>query len=687
MWGWLAACAPSHGPGLDDPAALPSPAPPSPLAGAASPYLRAHAADLVSWRPWGPAAFAEARRLDRPVLLVIGYATCHWCHVLAEESFRDPVLAPWIDRTFVPVLVDREERPDVDAAQLRAAQLLTGRGLGWPLLVVLDPDGAVLFANSYLPPHDGDRGVKTGLSTVLHDVAGRWGTDREGLLDRGRALAQDLAAGGPAGGPLPPSVGRDVDRALAAKADREHGGFGGAPKFPRPVTLDAWATWSVRHGAPGGREHVLRTLRILAASALHDPLDGGFHRYATDAAWTEVHFEKTLTDNAQLGVSYLDARRLDPDPAFPAVARDVARYLAGTWAGRGLAAAIDADSAAPDGSLAEGAYSLLSRADLAQVLAPEAAAAAADALGLPAEGPAAPRTVGPLDDEARAAIVALRLSRPPPARDDKAVVGWEGLAVAFLARAGRELPDPAAAALALRLGEVVGRELDAGLPSRVIGGDAPPLLDDAAFAAAGMLELFLATGDPAWLRRAQAAVRLADDRFAKPGGGHWRSAAAEPPLPVRPTADEDGAEPPAAAVLARARLRLSALTGDGAARNRAQSDLLATSGAIAERPASHTAWLRVADALDRPPPEVVVVVPPGADGAPLTTALWSSPDPDGVELVLAPAQVTALAPEVPLLEGKAEVAVPTAFVCTLGVCQAPATTPDALRASLSAAQR
>jgi uncharacterized protein YyaL (SSP411 family) len=682
---WLLACASGGGP---PPADAVPPEPPSALARETSPYLREHAADLVAWSPWGPAPFRAAAERDLPLLVVIGYSTCHWCHVLAEESFRDAEIAGLVNDRFVPVLVDREERPDVDAAQLRAAQVLTGKALGWPLVLVVSPDGELLFASTYLPARDGDRGSKVGLATVLGDLAERWVSDRGALLDRGRALAQDLAGGGAiGGGPLPPSLWREVDTTLAGRADPVNGGFGkSGPRFPRPTTLDAWSAWSVRHDAPAGRDHAALTLRVVARSALHDPLDGGFHRYATDAAWTEVHYEKTLTDNAQLGRAYLDARRASPEPLFDDAARDVARFLGGMWAGAGLASAIDADSVGPGGVREEGAYYVLSRAELAAALGEADGAAAADALGLPATGAGAPRLAGPLSEAGRQAAVLIRAARSAPPRDDKVVLGWQGLALGFLARAGRELPDALAAKLARRLSHTVLTELDAGAPSRTVGGASPALLDDLAFAAEGLLEQFLATQDPACLAGARRAVALADERFARPEGGHWRSAATDPPLPVRPTADEDGSEPPAAAILARTRLRLAALTGDDAMRDRVATDLLATSGAILARPASHTTWLSVADALTRPPPEVVVVVPAGTDGSALTAALWSTPAPLAVELVTTPEGARALSAVAPWLEGKDDVEQPTTYVCTRGVCQAPATTPDAVKAALAAAR-
>jgi uncharacterized protein YyaL (SSP411 family) len=684
MWWLIGACATGAGPA---PEGATPPSPPSRLTHETSPYLRAHADDLVRWWPWGDAPFAAARERDVPALVVIGYATCHWCHVLAEESFRDAELAGVVEAGFVPVLVDREERPDVDAAMLAAAQRLTGKGLGWPLLVVTSPDGEVLFATSYLPARDGDRGVKTGLLTVLRDLSGRWATDRAALIERGRALAADLAARGAAGGPVPPSVWREVDQRLSAMADREHGGFGRAPKFPRPTTLDAWLAWSVRHGSADGRDHVAFTLRSIADSALHDPLEGGFHRYTVDAAWREPHFEKTLTDNAQLVRSFLAARRSDAAPIHAEAAADAARWLAEQWVPRGLASALDADSAGPDGVPVEGARYLFTRAELLAALGPERGALAADALGVTGDLPTAPRRAAPLPDDLRAEVLALRLARPAPARDDKVIAGWQGLAVAALARAGRELPDPLAHKHAERLGTLLDAELAAGPPPRTLGGGAPALLDDLAFLAEGFLELFQSTGDERWLVDAERCVAWADERFRRPEGGHWRGAPTVPPLPVRPTADEDGSEPPAAAVLARVRLRLAALRGDDTLRNRVSEDLVATSGAILGRPASHATWLQVADELASPPPEIVIVWPPGTDPGPLRAALYASPAPGALELVLPAERVAALGASVPLLAGKDAVDAPTAFVCTLGVCQAPATTPGALRAAISAAQR
>ncbi|HQR45593.1 MAG TPA: thioredoxin domain-containing protein, partial [Thermoanaerobaculia bacterium] len=424
-----------------------------------SPYLRQHAGNPVDWYPWGDEAFGKARREGKPVFLSIGYSSCHWCHVMERESFEDEEIARVLNDGFVAVKVDREERPDVDDVYMTAVQLTSGRG-GWPLSAFLLPDGRPFFAGTYFPPDD--RFGRPGFRTLLLRIGEAWRTRRTeveetaGRLAEAIAGSQDLA---PARGPAPPPelTPALLTAALAAAFDRRRGGFGGAPKFPPHLALE----WLLRRGLEGDAEALgmaVRTFEAMAHGGIRDHLGGGFHRYATDAEWLLPHFEKMLTDNAQLLGLYARAGAATGDPGFASVARATGDYLLREMRGPegGFYAATDADS---DGE--EGKYFVWDAGEIRGLLGESDGTFFCEWYGVRPEGnfhdEASGRPTGlnvlhlsrriPAEAEARlaplrAALLAARARRVPPSLDDKRVAGWNALAVSGLAVAGRALGAP-----------------------------------------------------------------------------------------------------------------------------------------------------------------------------------------------------------------------------------------------------
>ncbi len=441
------------------------------LAGATSPYLLQHQDNPVDWHEWGDEAFEEARRRDVPVLLSVGYAACHWCHVMAHESFEDEATAAELNASFVSVKVDREERPDVDAVYMEATVALTGHG-GWPMTVFLTPEGRVFHAGTYYPPTP--RHQLPSFRQVLAAVSEAWRERRGDVEGAGDRIAAALTSRRPRPGaddgsaPSAADVERAV-RALAADHDRERGGFGGAPKFPPSMVLE----WLLRHAARVGVEDrqgsgalalemASNTLRRMAYSGMYDQLEGGFARYAVDAAWVVPHFEKMLYDNAQLARVYLHWWRLTGDPLGRRIALETCDFMVrrlGTAEG-GLASALDADTpVAGSAHGVEGLTYVWTPAELADVLGPDdgpwfAEVSAVTATGTFEHGTSTLQLLVDLDrpdadpevvrrwESARARLAAVRQARPQPQRDDKVVAAWNGLAVAALAETGALLDRP-----------------------------------------------------------------------------------------------------------------------------------------------------------------------------------------------------------------------------------------------------
>ena len=628
------------------------------LQDALSPYLRAHADNPVDWHPWGEQAFTAARERDVPVLVSIGYATCHWCHVMARESFSDPAIAEVLNERFVAIKVDREEHPDVDASYLAAASAFT-RELGWPLTVFATPDGRAFYAGTYFPPRP-VRGVPA-FAEVLAAVDEAW-RERRGEIDEtaaaiGAALA--AASGSATAGALPDRSRLDhAVASLAAEEDRLHGGFGRAPKFPVAPVLGFLAA-----SGDEGRALAVRTLRLMGASPLRDPVEGGFFRYATRADWSDPHYERMLTDNALLlGVTAELCRAPDAPEFLRALADGVIRFLTERMqlAGGGFASAQDSESII-DGERNEGGYY---RADA----------------------------------ETRSELA-------PPALDEKVLTGWNGLAIGALARAGFVLDAPGAVVAAREAAEYLlrhHRRPDGSLVRASLDGalsSASATLEDTGMLAGGLLELAVATGDAAFAVEARglvdAAVAAAQELsadgdaaglvpFAAPGGSDPVLAARGLALPADPA---EGATPSGLTACADAAWRLFALGAGDRYRELAERAMASVAGLAVERPLAFGGALELMSRLDAPLVQLVTVVPDGASddagddaGARLVAATRRLPA--SVSTIVAERQAEAFAEAgFEFFDGRtAMAAAPTAYRCQSFVCALPVHDAEALAA-------
>ena len=578
-----------------------------------SPYLRQHADNPVAWRQWGPEALAEAERRDVPLLISIGYSTCHWCHVMAHESFEDATVAASMNDRFVPVKVDREERPDLDAVYMQATMAITGQG-GWPMTVFAFPDGTPFFAGTYFP--------KTHFLRLLDAVDTAWSEQREELRHQGAAVVEagartgppfaDITVACPLDGPCPPAppvreqMLDGAARALLASADPAHGGFGTAPKFPSVPALRFLLDHYVRTGDRAALDHVRLTAERMARGGIHDQLAGGFARYSVDEAWVVPHFEKMLYDNAEL--LWLYSRLYGEGALFARVADETAAFLLEHFstAEGGFAAALDADTGG-----VEGLTYVWTLQDLTDALGVDDAAWAAEAFGLDAAQPnfehdanvlLLPRDVA--DDARLAAIrhrlLAVRRERPQPDRDDKVVTAWNGLAIAALAeyssRTGHRdsllAAERAAETLArLHLGED-GRLVRASLGG--VASEAPGVLEDYAAVALGFLRL-----GGAWIERATALLEQIRAHFTDGLGGFFDTAADAEELVTRPADVHDGPTASGWALAAAALLEASEATGDATYKDDAWRAIARAEPAMSANPRFTASLHSAAEALVR----------------------------------------------------------------------------------------
>lgn len=683
---------------------------PNRLAAATSPYLLQHAENPVDWWEWGDDAFAEARRRDVPLLISVGYAACHWCHVMAHESFEDAATAAFMNAHFVNVKVDREERPDVDAVYMAATQAMTGSG-GWPMTVFATPDGRPFYCGTYFPPRRVQQ--MPAFAEVLAALAAAWTTRREEVLTSAGSIADALGQRPTVGGSDGPSGGDLVDERVLARAlgavgatfDERHGGFGGAPKFPPSMVLE----WLLRHHARTGDADALamvrRTLDAMARGGMYDQLAGGYARYCVDATWTVPHFEKMLYDNALLLRVHLHAWRQAGDPLDRRVVEETADWVLAELrtAEGGFASALDADS---EGR--EGAFYVWTPAQLREVLGDEDGPWAAAVLGVTEEGTfehgaSVLQRQGEPDDPERYAAVRARLRearerRPRPARDDKVVSAWNGLAVAALAEAGALLGRPdwldAARACARLLADLHTRT-DADGDDRLVrtsrdgvAGAAPGVLEDHADVAEGFLALAAATGEHEWWARAERLLRTVLRRFGDGDGGFFDTADDTTDAVLgalrRPQDPTDGPTPGGQPAAAHALVTLAAATGSLELRE-AALDALRVPLQLAVRYPRAAGWaLAAAEALLDGPREVAVVGPVGDPGAAaLHRAALASPAPGTVVALGDPDRLGEDAPALlrdrPLVGGR-----PAAYVCRGFVCERPVTDPDDLARLLRA---
>jgi uncharacterized protein YyaL (SSP411 family) len=676
------------------------------LAGETSPYLRQHAGNPVDWYPWGEEALGRAKAEDRPILLSIGYSACHWCHVMAHESFEDPAVAAVMNDLFVNVKVDREERPDVDALYMQATLAMAGHG-GWPMTVFLTPDGRPFYAGTYFPPtaRSGLPGFVDLCQSVAHAYRHRRDDVEHQAGEVGRRL-REAARRTAADGDLGRGITDDALVGLARQFDSRHGGFGGAPKFPPSLALEfllrrVWARPEDHHA----REMAEITLRRMAAGGVYDQVGGGFHRYSVDEVWLVPHFEKMLYDNALLASDYVLAHRLTGEPLHRRVAEETLDYLLREMRGEdgGLCSAQDADT--PEG---EGAYFVWTPAELHDLLPPEQARAVELRYGVTPEGNFEGRTIlslvrseedvtaaigqdaAPLLAAARATLLEARGRRTPPGRDDKVLAGWNGLAIAALADAGVALARPDYLDAAREVAAFcLERMVVGGRLRRVwMDGQARHLgcLDDHADLAHGLLALYGATFEPRWLEAARRLAGQIRELFADPeGGGFFYTGSDAEPLIARTRELEDHPTPAGNSQAAWVLLRLAALTGDRALEDEALGALRLVREEMARWPqafgtalvalAFHVAdplEVAIAGPLDDPATQALVRVARESAGPAAVIAAGDPADPGA-------AAAAPLLADRPPLDGR-----PAAYVCRGFTCRAPVADPEALRAELRA---
>jgi len=662
------------------------------LAGETSPYLLQHAENPVDWYPWGPEALERARAEDRPILLSIGYSACHWCHVMAHESFEDGDTAALMNRLFVNVKVDREERPDLDAVYMNAIVSMTGHG-GWPMTVFLMPDGRPFYGGTYFPP--APRMNMPAFRQVLAAVDDVWRTKRADVTGMAEKLTSALGAAAEQAAsddPLTEDLLTGALPALRYAFDTEWGGFGTAPKFPPSAALGFLLRLHARTGAGDALAMARGTLDGMALGGMHDLVGGGFHRYAVDRIWLVPHFEKMLYDNAQLATAYLEAWAATGEPRYRDVAEGTLDYLLRELRlpEGGFASAQDADT---DG--VEGSTYVWTPADLERVLGPEDAAAAAAYYGVTPEGNFEGATVlrasgepPPNLADIRARLLAARDERPQPARDDKAVAAWNGLALAALAQGAWRLGRDDLLDAALRCAEFLDERMtrpDGRLLRSYRDGNAriPAFLDDYAAVAHGRLELATATGDPRHLARAEELARAAVELFADDrNGGFLYSARDAERLVAQHKEFDDNPTPSGNSLLAHVLLRIARLHGDRELENLAAGALRIPLDMVRRAPHAFGQLLSAVDLYLSPPREVAVVGPPD-DAA--TAALR-----DAARRGFHPTAVYAFGDgtgpaAVPLLEGKGLIdGRPAVYICERFACRTPLTDAGAVADAMAA---
>jgi len=700
------------------------------LAAEQSPYLLQHKDNPVDWYPWGDPAFEKARREDKPIFLSIGYSTCHWCHVMEHESFERLEIAEVLNEHFVSIKVDREERPDVDRVYMTFVQVTTGSG-GWPMSVWLTPSLEPFFGGTYFPPTS--RWGRPGFVEVLEEIARVWREEREKVVQSGKAILERLRSlgGTPAGGAVPGAGVLDLAVGeFAASFDTRRGGFGGAPKFPRPSELLFLLREHRRTHAEEPKEIVLTTLRAMALGGMRDHLGGGFHRYSVDADWRVPHFEKMLYDQAQLVLAYLEAAQLTGDGFFADVAADTLAYVRRdlTHPEGGFYSAEDADSLPPDApstshdspTKSEGAFYIWRDEEIGQALADDADVFRLRYGILPdGNAPFDPqnefthknllytarsieeiaqmtgRSAAEVEaalDRARARLLAIRSARPRPHLDDKILTAWNGLMIAAFARAARVLEDGAsylvdADRAARFLRSRLWRASDETLLRRFRQGDAAVdgYAEDYAYLVFGLLELFQAGGNPSWLEWALTLQRRQDEHFWDPVEGGWYSTTGKDvSVLLRLKEEYDGAEPAASSVSVLNLLTLSHLLGDAAMTQKIERTLAMFGGSAAMRGRAVPMMLAALSTYHAGMPQIVVAG--GADAADtraLTAVVRRHYLPTAVVVPLTGTHRGTLAMLLPWTasvrprDGRA-----TAYVCREFACQAPTTSPGELDTQL-----
>jgi uncharacterized protein YyaL (SSP411 family) len=713
------------------------------LAQEKSPYLLQHAHNPVDWYPWGEEAFAKARRENKPVFLSVGYSTCHWCHVMAHESFENEEVAAIMNREFVNIKVDREERPDVDRVYMTFVQATTGGG-GWPMSVWLAPDLKPFVGGTYFPPED--RYGQPAFKTVLERIATAWKQNHDKIVEQGGKIVEALRDSQSAGkieGKIDAAILDSAYHQIDRSYDPKEGGFGNAPKFPRPVTLNFLTRFYARDPKSESGKHALEmtlfTLRKMAAGGMHDHIGGGFHRYSVDRYWHVPHFEKMLYDQAQLAVAYLDAFQIRQDRQYESVARDILDYVARDMTSKegGFFSAEDADSplvAAGDSSrrsgaeaddrghveTKEGAFYVWTQKEIDAALgdaaeifdfrygvqphgnAPEGSDSQDEFRGknILVERHTIAETanhfrkteeeIGKLLAQCREKLLSIRSKRPRPHLDDKIIAAWNGLMISAYARAAQVLDEPRYLEIATRAAKFLRTNLyeekSKLLYRNYRGGRSgiEAFADDYAFVIQGLLDLYEASFDVAWLKFA-AQLQETQDRlfYEEKNGGYFSTSGKDESVFLRMKDDNDGAEPAASSIAALNLLRLSQFRDDPAAAGaeRARKTIDAFTTTLSHFPSAMPQMLVALDYSLSKPRQIVIA---GKKEAPETKMLLREVNSHFLPktiLVLADGAegqkylgekneaIRAMSP----IEGK-----PAAYVCENFTCKAPVTDPKAL---------
>ncbi len=711
---------------------LPAPAFTNHLAGEKSPYLLQHQNNPVDWYPWGEAAFEKARAENKPIFLSIGYSTCHWCHVMAHESFEDPKIAALMNEHFVNIKIDREERPDVDRVYMTFVQATTGSG-GWPMSVFLTPDLKPFLGGTYYPPED--RYGRPGFPSLLKRIADGWKNDRNNILQHGNNVLEQLKE---YAGSAAPTEKLNAETALAnalnqltQNFDDEWGGFGSSPKFPRPVALNYLFRVYAREGAESrdGKAALgiaLTTLRKMAAGGMHDHLGGGFHRYSVDRFWHIPHFEKMLYDQGQLAVSYLEAFQVTHDPAFEKVTRDILDYVRRdmTDKGGGFYSAEDADSIIAHGKPehSEGAFYVWDKTEIAELLGDDAAALFNRVYGVEEEGNAPAgsdphgefkgkntliqrltiaetanllnQTEAQVDASlagSRRKLFEVRAKRPRPHLDDKIITAWNGLMISAFARAAQVLGDPDYLAAAQGSAKFIKAELWKNgtliRSYREGASEVAGFVDDYAALIQGLLDLYEADFDVSWLQWAITLQQKQDELFADAAhGGYFSVGTKDPHILIRMKEDYDGAEPSPNSVSAMNLLRLAQFTGDQKLHEAALKTIGAFADQLTNTPTALPQMLCALEASRAKPRQIVIAGPPaGNEAKELLREVHARFIPNKLLLAADGGPGQAWLGErleflrtVKPIEGRA-----TAFVCEDFVCQLPTSDPKKVRELLS----
>jgi uncharacterized protein YyaL (SSP411 family) len=704
------------------------------LARERSPYLLQHANNPVDWYAWGEEAFARARSEDKPIFLSIGYSTCHWCHVMEHESFEDEAVAAVLNEHFVPVKVDREERPDVDRVYMAFVQGTTGSG-GWPMSVWLTPDLKPFYGGTYFPP--ASRWNRPGFIDLLRELHRAWTEKRDQIEQSARSVIEQLQSVSPtaASSRVPsPDVLASIAAQFRSAFDRRHAGFGSAPKFPRPSELLFLLREFVRTGNGDAREMAVSTLRAMAVGGMRDHVGGGFHRYSVDAAWRVPHFEKMLYDQAQLVLAYLEGAQASDDRFHLDVAEDTLRYVMREMTDQegGFYSAEDADSVPPeqaarsDAHKMEGAFYLWRAAELDELLG-EAAPLVKRRFGIEADGNApidpqqefvgknllyVARSIeelavefGRSDDEivdalngARLLMFRARLERPRPHLDDKVLTAWNGLMIAAFARAARVV-----ASIRGSSGEVylaAARRAAAFIRSTMWNAKSRTLLrryrdghaeidayaEDYAYLIFGLLELFQSDPNPEWLAWAIELQHRQDELFWDEANGGWFSSTGnDPTVLLRMKEDYDGAEPSASAVSVLNLVVLTHLHDDPRWSERIERTLRLFADRL-EQVGRAVPMMAAAFATSAAGLRQVVIVGEGDEASALHAVAASGYRPFTLTLPLTPARQPEFREIAPFLAAMAPIDnQPAAYVCRDFACRAPVTTPEALARELDAA--